>query len=88
MAIVYRAPGVIACGPDAYGECIIAGKVWRWDFHHYLGPTFLRKDGAPLTHQPGERHPVWDKFAEWLTDYNAKRATAQTAAPAGAGGGE
>ena len=66
MAIIARGPGFIVDGPDAYGECTIAGKVWRWDFHWFCGPTFLRKDGEPLKNQPGERHPVWDKFAEWL----------------------
>ncbi len=60
------APNCIVTVADSYGECVIAGKVWRWDFHKYFGPTFLRKDGEPLKTQPDERHPVWDHFAEWL----------------------
>jgi hypothetical protein len=58
---------------DSYGECVIAGKTWRWEFHNYLGPTFLRKDGEMLKNQPSERHPVWDKFNEWLTEYRKTR---------------
>lgn len=58
--------------PDAYGQCVIGGKTWRWDFHWFCGPTFLRADGEPLTNQPRERHSVWDRFAEWLSEYEAK----------------
>ena len=48
----------------------IAGKKWRWEFHNYLGPTFLKADWeTPLVHQPNENHPVWDRFNEWLKQY-------------------
>lgn len=56
---------------EATGSTVIAGKTWRWEFHHYLGPTFLRADGEPLVNQPGENHPVWDRFDEWLKDYES-----------------
>lgn len=65
MTIIAQGPGFIACGPDGYGECTIAGKVWRWEDHRYLGPTFLRKDGEPLKRQPGEKHPVWAEYYRW-----------------------
>lgn len=58
--------------PDAHGECVVAGKKWRWEYHWFGGPTFVRADGEPLARQPGERHPVWDRFADWLRDYEAK----------------
>lgn len=54
---------------DAEGSCKIAGKEWRWEFHEYLGPTFVTKAGEPLKNQPSEKHPVWDRFSEWLTEY-------------------
>jgi len=41
------------------------GKLWRWEFHEYMGPSFLRKDGEPLVNQPGEKSPAWDVFNEW-----------------------
>jgi hypothetical protein len=72
MAIVYRTPSVIVCGPDAYGSAVIGGRTYRWDFHHYCGPTFLRKDGEMLKHQPGEHHPVWQHFNEWLQKRSAQ----------------
>jgi hypothetical protein len=41
------------------------GRVFKFDWHRYLGPTFLKKNGDPLERQPGERHPVWNDFAIW-----------------------
>ena len=37
--------GSIVCGPDAFGEAKVGGRTYRWDFHHYMGPLFVRKDG-------------------------------------------
>lgn len=51
---------------DATGSAVVDGREYRWEFHHYCGPTFLRKDGQPLKNQPGEKHPVWDVFHDWL----------------------
>ena len=52
---------------DAEGQS--HGGKWRWEFHHYLGPTFLRKDGEPLTNQPGEHSPAWPHFERWLVEH-------------------
>lgn len=41
------------------------GKAYRFDWHNYLGPTFLRKDGEPLARYPSERHPMWKAFGAW-----------------------
>lgn len=54
------------------GEARIGKRVYRWDFHPYCGPTFVRADGEPLKRQPGEHHPVWKEFGEWL-DAREKR---------------
>jgi len=34
--------------PDAYGEAVVKNRTWRWDFHEWCGPCWLRKDGEPL----------------------------------------
>ena len=42
------------------------GKVWKWEFNRYYGPTFLRRDGEPLARQPvSETHPAWEAFETW-----------------------
>lgn len=41
------------------------GRRFRFDWHRYLGPTFLGADGEPLARQPGERHPLWPAFTAW-----------------------
>jgi len=51
---------------DGEGEAIINGRKWMWEFHEMFGPIFLRKDGEPKKHQPGENHPVWKAFESWL----------------------
>ena len=65
---------VIISVPDAYGEAVVNGRTWRWDFHEYCGPTFLRANGDLLTRQPGEHHPVWKAFEAWLVARNEKVA--------------
>jgi hypothetical protein len=58
---------------DAEGSATINGREYRWGYHEYLGPTFLKKDGTPLARQPGEKHPVWDAFDAWLKAYKIKK---------------
>lgn len=42
------------------------GKVWLFEWHSYLGPTFLRKDGEPRARYPGEKNPMWEAFNAWM----------------------
>ena len=72
----HRIPQGIVCDFTAgEGSAVVNGREWRWGFHDYLGPTFLRKDGVPLANQnPPEC--VWDAFGDWLKQYNAAKRTA------------
>jgi len=54
---------------DAYGEAEVDGKIWKWEFHDYLGPTFLKKDGEPRECQFPKNKKVWDAFEKWLKEY-------------------
>lgn len=58
---------------DAYGEAVVNGRVWRWEYHNYLGPTFLRKDGEPRKCQCPTIDAVWDAFQVWLKKYEKAR---------------
>lgn len=58
---------------DATHTVKIGKRTWRWEFHHYLGPTFLDHRGEPLKRQPGERSPVWPVFNAWLAEYEKTR---------------
>lgn len=50
------------------------GKLWRWDFGEYFGPTFVGKKGDPLPVQPMEEdHPAWEPFEKWLFKHLASR---------------
>ena len=71
--------GAIVCSfDDATGEARVNGRTYRWEFHDYLGPTFLKADwDTPLVRQPGEKHPVWDAFDKWLVEYQIHKATEQ-----------
>ena len=46
---------------DAVGQAKVRGKMWRWEYHRYLGPTFLRKDGEPRACQNPNKL-VWAAF--------------------------
>lgn len=67
---------------DATGEAVVNGRLWKWEFHEYLGPTFLKRDGEPRNKYPSERHPVWDAFQAWLGDYYEKKGNKEKAAQA------
>lgn len=49
------------------------GKLWRWDFGEYVGPTFVNQDGTPIKNQPmKETHPAWEPFNRWLAERKPK----------------
>jgi hypothetical protein len=56
---------VIVTVADAYGEAIVNGRMWRWEFSKRTGPLFLRADGEPRVRWPGEKHPVWAAVEKW-----------------------
>ena len=60
---------------DAEGSAVVKGRVWRWQFHEYGGPLFLRADGEPRKNQCPTVKAVWDAFKRWHKRYErAKRA--------------
>ena len=63
----------ICCFIDAEGQSP-CGR-YRWEFHEYLGPTFLTpKTGEPMKNQPvSENWPGWRYFNEWLVQYRATK---------------
>lgn len=63
---------------DGMGSAVVNGKLWRWEFHRYCGPTFLKKNGGPRRYIPNENHPVWEAFDKWLNIYLEKRKTAKS----------
>lgn len=42
-----------------------AGRAWRFEQHHYIGPIVLRQDGEPKDRQPGSRSPFWPAYYAW-----------------------
>ena len=54
---------------DGYGESVVGGRTWRWTFHDYLGPLWLRKDGEALRCQCPTRKAVWAAFTAWHRRY-------------------
>jgi hypothetical protein len=63
----------VCCLADGEGQS--KDGRWRWEFHEYLGPTFVTKDGK-MRKCPGERHPVWREFESWLKEYDAAKRKA------------
>lgn len=62
---------------DGEGSAVVNGITWRWEFHEYCGPFFMRKDGSERKRVPSEHHPVWAAFGawhkKWLSGQKAKR---------------
>ena len=55
--------------PHGDGECVIKGRTYHWTYDEWLGPLFLKNDGAELKRQPGPRNPVWKQFEMWEMGY-------------------
>ncbi len=58
---------------DGEGEAVVNGRKWRWEFHDFCGPSFLKKNGDPRDCQPGEKHPVWKAFNKWFKKYEKSK---------------
>jgi len=77
MACIRISPSCIITVSDGEGSAVVSGRTWRWDFHDYLGPTFVDRHGNMLKRQPGENHPIWKPFAAWVKAYDARKAAKQ-----------
>jgi len=66
---------------DAYHEVTIGRTVWRWDFHDYLGPTFLKANGEPRKCQCPTVKSLWEEFNAWLETHKKAKQTAKTPCP-------
>lgn len=44
----------------------VGERVFVFEFHDYLGPTVLGKNGDPLKNQPGKRSTFWPALEAWL----------------------
>jgi len=66
---------VVVSVADDYGEAVVNGRVWRWDWSNWGGPLFLNKDGSDRKRRPGDRHPVWKAVERWGKKRNKKEET-------------
>ena len=63
---------------DGEGSAVVNGRKWRWEFHEWGGPLFLRADGEPRKNQCPTVKAVWDAFTRWHKRYErAKRANSE-----------
>ena len=66
MSPCLNAVGGVVCTRDTY-VIYIRGKMWRFDFHPFLGPEIVNRHGDPISRQPGERSKFWLGFGAWLS---------------------
>jgi hypothetical protein len=72
-----RVPNGIVCVSPEHEVTDANGKTWRFEFHSFLGPTILRKDGQPRARLPGERSPFWPAFTAWHAEWRKARSEAE-----------
>lgn len=61
--------------PDAINQRIsVNGREWRFNFHRYLGPDWLKKDGEPRKCQCPSNKAVWAEFDKWLSEWQKENA--------------
>lgn len=59
---------------DAEGSATVNGKVWRWEYHNFLGPTFVLANGEARKCQNPPK-AVWAAFEKWEKNRNKKTST-------------
>lgn len=62
---------------DGEGSAVIDGRTWRWEFHEYCGPLWLRADGLGRKCQCPTNPKVWAAFAKWHRAYERRKAKAK-----------
>jgi hypothetical protein len=45
-----------------------SGRTWRWEYSPHFGPTWLNRDGLPLSRQPDPRRHrrIWQAWGRWM----------------------
>jgi hypothetical protein len=66
---------------DGEGSAIVNGRKWRWEFHEYCGPMFVRADGYPRKNQCPTVKAVWDAFTRWHKQYERAKNAGSTTLP-------
>jgi hypothetical protein len=66
---------------DAEGVAVVNGRIWRWEFHEYGGPLFLRADGEPRKNQCPTLKAVWEAFDRWHEQYEVNKRAQRLAKP-------
>ncbi len=54
----------IFCTASEY-EYVHEGRTWRFEYHEYMGPWPLRRDGQPFKKSPGLKSKFWPAFEAW-----------------------
>jgi hypothetical protein len=60
---------------DATGSAKVNGRIWRWEYHEFGGPLFLRADGSPRSCQFPRSKAVWKAFEKWSRKYEHSKLT-------------
>ena len=59
---------------DGRGELVVSGRKWRFEFHEYCGPLWLKADGyTPRKCQCPTSKAVWDAFELWLKEHRSRQ---------------
>lgn len=46
-------------------EYVYEGKTWLFEYHEYLGPWRLKRNGDPYKYAPGPKSKFWAALAAW-----------------------
>ena len=71
IRIYGECPGILTV-PDIFTVTDANGREWRFDYHHYLGPSVLKANGDPRERQPGIKSSFWPAFSAWAKNRKAE----------------
>lgn len=66
----YHIPNGTITIPNIHSITLPSGKKIQFEFHDYMGPVFLRKDGGVMQRIPSE---VWTAFDKWYKRYKRRK---------------
>jgi len=62
-----RVAGFFCTTPEY--EYVHGGRTWRFEYHAYLGPWPLRRDGQPFKKAPDLKSKFWPAFEAWYNEH-------------------
>ena len=68
-----RGVEIINISVSEVGSITVNGRIWKFSFHRYCGPIWMKADGYTPRKCQNPKKEVWDEFERWLKKKRRKK---------------